>query len=404
MAEPLDEVLILTRHYAPEPTGSAPVMQQIAEWLAGHAARVRLVTVRPNYPGDAVFEGYAAGERDHAVEAGVEVLRLSTHPAGGGGLLARFGPELRFMLDLCWGRLTGKIAASRHVVSLCPSILTTLGATLLVRPGGRHVAIVHDIQSGLGSALGSAALRAIMPILRAVEQFALNRTDQIVVLSEEMRDGLIGIGVRRPIAILPPSVDTKSIVPIARDPTAPPTLLYSGNLGRKQGLEQLLDLGEELLRRGSTALIVIRGDGAIRAALQAEAERRSLGNVIFMSLAPKSELAQALSEADVHLVPQIADGGGFAVPSKVFAIMAAGRPFVATADPASSLGRLAEESGAFLCAPPQAPGLLADRVEALLSDSEFRQDLGRRGRDYAVREVDTDVVMQRFARLLSPER
>jgi colanic acid biosynthesis glycosyl transferase WcaI len=401
MAAPLDEVLILTRHYAPEPTGSAPVMQQVAEWLAAHSIRVRTVTVRPNYPGDAIFEGYAKGERDQAVEAGVEVRRLDTHPAGSGGLLARFGPELRFMIDLWRGRLTGAIAPSLCVVSLCPSILTTLGAAPLVRSGGRHVAIVHDIQSGLGSALGSAALRAIMPILRTVERFALNRTDQIIVLSEEMRDGLIGIGVRRPIAILPPSVDTKAIVPMPRADDAPPTLLYSGNLGRKQGLEQILDLAEELLRRGSPARIVIRGDGAIRATLQADAEQRRLVNLTFKALAPKAELAQALSEADIHLVPQIADGGAFAVPSKVFAIMAAGRPFVATADAGSSLGRLAEESGAFVCAPPQSPVALADAVERLLSNPELRSQLGRRGRDYVTREVDTDVVMQRLARLLA---
>lgn len=402
MPATLDEVLILTRHYAPEPTGSAPVMQQIAEWLAGQAIRVRIVTVRPNYPGDAVFEGYAQGERDQVVEAGVEVHRLKTRPIGSGGLLARFGPELRFMVDLWAARLTGRTATSHCVVSLCPSILTTLGAAPLVRSGGRHVAIVHDIQSGLGSALGSAMLRAIMPILRTIERFALNRTDQIIVLSEEMRDGLIRIGVRRPIAILPPSVDTRAIVPIARDAGAAPTLLYSGNLGRKQGLEQILDLAEELLRRGSSARIVIRGDGANRIGLQAEAERRGLGNVTFMSLAPKTDLAQAMSEADIHLVPQIADGGAFAVPSKVFAIMAAGRPFVATADAGSSLGRLAEESGAFLCTPPLSANALADSVEALLGDPERRAELGRRGRDYVVREVDTDVVMRRLVRLLSP--
>jgi len=398
----MEDVLILTRHYAPEPTGSAPVMQQIAEWLASQGFKVRLVTVRPNYPGNAVFEGYANGERDEAIENGVAVTRFDTRPMKGSGLLGRLVPETKFMIDLALARLSGRVAPSRHVISLCPSILTTLAASLFVTRDGRHLGIVHDIQSGLGDALGSPVLRVIMPVLRLVERTALNRTDDVVVLSEEMREGLIRLGVRRAITIQPPSIDTRMIVPIDREAGAAPTLLYSGNLGRKQGLEQLLDLAEVLLKRGSPARIVIRGDGAMRESLTSEAGRRGLNNVTFLPLAPRNELAKALSDADLHLVPQIADGGGFAVPSKVFAIMAAGRTFVATAEPDSSLGRLAKDSGGFVCVPSQAPEAFADAVEELLANATQRAQLAARGRDYVLREVDTDVVMRRLLKVLAP--
>jgi colanic acid biosynthesis glycosyl transferase WcaI len=401
MTGPASDILIVTRHYAPEPTGSAPVMQEIAEWLAAREEAVRVVTVRPSYPGTEIYDGYRDGERDHAWESGVDVIRFPTTPLKGVGLMGRAWPETRFLLQLLAGAATGGVKPADRVISLCPSILTTLGALALVKSKGRHVAVVHDIQSGLGSALGSATLRIVLPLLRRLELFALNRVDHIVVLSDAMRDVLTGLGVARPISVLPPSIDTKRILPAHRPLNAPPTLLYSGNLGRKQGLEQLLGLADALAARAPEIKIVIRGEGAMRESLVQSARSRNLANLTFLPLAAKSMLSEALGEGDIHLVPQVARGGDFAVPSKVFAIMSAARPFVATAEANSALAKLAAESGAFVCVAPNSPAEFADAVIALLADPPRRLEMGRRGRAYVEREVDTDVVMRRLLPLLT---
>jgi len=318
----------------------------------------------------------------------------------GVGLLGRLGPESRFFFDLMVRGFLGDIRPADRLISLCPSTLTPLGALALVKRGGRHTVIVHDIQSGLGSALGSGGLRFVMPVLRWLEAFTLNRVDQVVVLSEEMKAALEGLGVHRPIYVLPPSIDTRRIVPESRPADAPPTLLYSGNLGRKQGLEQLIDMAEKLGDCAPNVRVVIRGEGAMRENLVEETRRRALANVAFQPLAPKSALSRTLAEGDVHLVPQVASGGDFAVPSKVFAIMAAARPFVATAEPDSALDRLASASGACVCVPPGQPARFADAALRLLADKERRQAMGERGRAFVMREADTDVVMRKMLPLL----
>lgn len=392
-------VLIVTRHYAPEPTGSAPPMQEMAEWLAANGYRPCVVTVRPNYPGNAVFEGFSRGERDLERDAGVDIRRLPTAPVRGAGLMARMGPELEFLFRLVSMRLSGGLQSQAVLISLCPSIFTVVGALPLRAAGGRHLVVVHDIQSGLGSALGSVVTRALMPLLATVERWALNRADAIVVLSEEMKEHLRRMGVRKPIEIQPPMVNTQLIQP-SPEPAAPPTLMYSGNLGRKQGLGQVLDLAEELKRRGSPARVVVRGGGAMRDELIAETAERRLDNVVIEDLVPRSEIGRSLAEAHLHLVPQVATGGDFAVPSKIFSIMAAGRTFVATAAPGSTLASLAEGSGAFICSAPESPKAFADAVEALLADHTLRARLAAAGRRYVETTVATDVVMQRIATLL----
>ncbi|MBC7166780.1 glycosyltransferase family 4 protein [Phenylobacterium sp.] len=399
MSAPAPTLLIVTRHYAPQPTGSAPPKQEMAEWFAANGFATEVVTVRPNYPGERIFPGYERGQHDQAVEAGVQVRRFPTAPVRGGGLLARMGPELAFMFRLVAARIAGRLSARPALISLSPSIFTVFGALPLKAGGGRHVAVVHDIQSGLGSALGGGLTRALMPILRALERWTLNRPDAIIVLSEEMKRHLRAMGVRRPIEIQPPMVNAQFIRP-AQEPGGVPTLMYSGNLGRKQGLGQVLDLAAELKRRGSPARIIVRGGGAMRDELIAEAAERRLDNLDIQDLVPRDQIGRSLAEAHLHLVPQIASGGDFAVPSKIFSIMAAGRTFVATAQPGSTLAQLAAETGAFVCAPPDDAAAFADAVETLLADPAQRQRAATAGRTYVEAHADTSVVMAKLSMLL----
>lgn len=402
MTTKLEDILVLTRHYAPEPTGSAPPMQQLAEWLAAQGYETHVVTSRPSYPEPRITPGYEAGQQDRVIEAGVHVIRFPTMPVRGARLLARTVPEARFMLQLLVARSTGTLRPSKSVISLCPSTLTVISASFFRKQGGRHVVIVHDVQSGLGAALGSRWVRPVLALLRQIERWSFNRADHLVVLSQGMADALKSLGVHTPVTILPPQVDCSQITPRARPNGAPPTLMYSGNLGRKQGLNQILDLAALLLERTPEVRILIRGEGTMRDALKARIQREGLSNVHLLPLVPANQLADSLAEGDIHLVPQLAAGGDFAVPSKAFAIMAAGRTFVTTATPGSSLAALARDSDAFTFCSPEDPEAFAHCVLDLLADNSKRKRLAANGRHYAEMTADTNLVMNRFIQLITP--
>ncbi|MGB1548023.1 MAG: glycosyltransferase family 4 protein [Alphaproteobacteria bacterium] len=395
-----EAITIVTRHYAPEPTGSAPFMTDFAEWLATAGHSVNVVTVRPGYPVGMAFPGFEAGERDESVENGVAVRRLPTMVPRRGGLLGRVIPESAFFFRLLAGRLRGSYAPSPRVASLSPSIFAVAGALVLKARGGRHMAIVHDIQSGLAGALmrGGSLLAFFAGRL---ESAILNRVDHIVVLSDSMADHMRALGVRTPISVLPTPIDTKAIFPLERLDTTPPTLMYSGNLGHKQGLEQILAMAPLIAARAPQVRILIRGQGSREAALKAEAQRLGLGNVRFEGLVQQSDLNQSLSEGDVHLVPQHEAGTNFAVPSKIYTIMAAGRPSILTARPDSAPWRLMEATNACLCVPPNDPEAFASAALELLGDAGRRQAMGVAGRAYVCKNVDRDVVYPAMASILT---
>src|SRR5690606_30863179 len=90
------------------------------------------------------------------------------------------------------------------------------------------------------------------------------------------------------------------------------------------------------------------------------------------------------ADGDIHLVPQDPEAADFAVPSKIFNIMSAGRPFVATARPDSVLWHMQRESQAFLCVPPHDAASFADAVTHPADDAEARAVMGAAGREFVL--------------------
>ncbi|MBS0540807.1 MAG: glycosyltransferase [Proteobacteria bacterium] len=375
------DILFVTRYFWPELIGSAPFTSDIAEWLARHGHRTTVLSGLPHYPDVEVFPAYRDGRRRRETVGAVAVERVRSGPPRKASALARILNEAGFL-----GRGLGALAlgrVKRHpvVLALCPSILCVALAVAGRVRGGVCIAIVHDIQSGLAERLGMGG-GGLAAAMRATERYLLNRTDLVVVLSGEMKSQLRSIGVTVPIDVIPLWVDTDHIQPIETPPRPAIRVLYSGNLGRKQGLGQVVAMAETLAERRPEIEIVLRGNGNQMSELAAEIERRQLTNIRLAELQPNEGLSTALAAGDIHLVPQNPDAAAFAVPSKVFNIMAVGRPFVATALPDSTLWHLQRRSGAFLCVPPNEPWTFADAVLRLADDEALRAELGRRGRAF----------------------
>jgi colanic acid biosynthesis glycosyl transferase WcaI len=136
-------------------------------------------------------------------------------------------------------------------------------------------------------------------------------------------------------------------------------VMHSGNVGLSQHLDMLLDAAAKL-RDERDIVIAIVGDGASKAALQRRATRERLDNVRFLPYQDRSSLSDSLGAADLHLVT-LRDGlSGYIVPSKVYGILAAGKPYVAAVEAGAEPHRIAEE---FDCGIRVEPG----DVEALAS-------------------------------------
>jgi colanic acid biosynthesis glycosyl transferase WcaI len=165
-------------------------------------------------------------------------------------------------------------------------------------------------------------------------------------------------------------------------------ILYSGNMGEKQGLEIIIDAAH-LLSSYRDIRFVICGDGAARPRLEQAAA--GLSNVEFKPLQPAERLNDLLALADVHVLPQRADAADLVLPSKLTNMMASARPVVATAAQGTQVADLVGDCG-IVVAPGDARGL-ADAVASLAGSLERRKSLGKRGRELAQQLWDKEAVL-----------
>lgn len=156
--------------------------------------------------------------------------------------------------------------------------------------------------------------------------------------------------------------------------------LYSGNIANKQGLEVVIDAARVLSGR-KDIVFVICGEGPNRANLQQQAKGLD-NNIQFHDLQPAERMAEFLSLASVHLLPQRAEAADLVLPSKLTNMLASGRPVIATA--AHGTGLHAEVEGCGINTTPGDGAALADAVVQLVDDPERRNRLGAAARERAL--------------------
>lgn len=393
-------ILYLSPYYWPEEIGSASYSTDLAVWLKDHGHQVRVVAFRPHYPNPDQFTAWADGSRDEETHLEMPISRVAVASRGSGGFKDRVKNDLKYLWFVVRRALRGDYRNTDVVVAYIPSVLTVYGAILVrLRTGARIVGVIHDLESGLASSLGMANNGALLKVMQFVERFAFNRAQEIVVMTDGMRQEVQSLGCKRPITILSIWAEPAPFAPV--NTAAPPTLLYSGNFGKKQNLDQLFPLIERLNHERPDIQVVFRGDGSEKPRLQQKAAELGLKNTTFLPLVPAEEFVATLQAANVHLVPQALNVANYALPSKLFSIMSAGRPYVCIAEAHSPLDVLAEQSSAGRCIQPGDEAGLFDAVTGLIDDVALQGKLGEAGRQFVLQEMNRAKILSVYEALIT---
>ncbi len=389
-------VLLFGINYAPELTGIGKYTGEMAEWLVTQGARVTVVTAPPYYPAWRVARPYRAYRYRRERLRGVDVIRCPL-------FVPRRVTALKRVLHLASFAVTSLPAvlwlAIRErpdvVVVIEPPLFAAPAAWLAARLAGADAWLhVQDFELDAAFELGLLRPGRLRLCIDRCERWLMGRFDRVTTISSRMLDRLLAKRVPRTRASLFPNwVDLEEIRPLAarREHASGETVvLYSGNMGLKQGLETVIRAAELLRDAGESRLkFVLCGDGVARLALERAAS--ALPNVTFRPLVPVERLNELLNEADIHVLPQRADAEDLVFPSKLTNMLASGRPVVATANPGTQIATLLEGCG--VTVPPQDPAALAAALRSLADDPERRAALGAEARRTAERLWDKHAVL-----------
>ena len=175
-------------------------------------------------------------------------------------------------------------------------------------------------------------------------------------------------------------------------------VLHAGNLGLKQGLDQVVDAARLAARRGDPVRFVFSGGGSQTTEIRAAAE--GLPNVDFLGIQPDAMHANLLAAADVLLLSERASQVDMSLPSKLTAYFAAGRPILAAVGLDSGSAAEVERSGAGIVVPAGQPAALLDALTRLRETSGLVAELAAAGIAYAEAHTGARRCLERAANLV----
>ena len=155
-----------------------------------------------------------------------------------------------------------------------------------------------------------------------------------------------------------------------------------------------------LLSSRKDILFLIVGNGVAKAGLENRAHDLKLENVRFMPFQPRESLPWLRASSDIQVSLYKNGAANDSFPSKIYEIMASGRPLLASSEAESGVEHAVKTAQCGLCVKPANPGELAEAILTLSHDSSMRESMGRRGRQYAEENHSKNAAVIRYNELL----
>ena len=402
------KLLIYGINYAPELTGIGKYTGEMATHFAAQGDEVEVITAPPYYPHWKVKDGYANAYRTELVD-GVRVLRTPLYVPEEVTGVRRILHEASFVLSSLRYWIPRYFRRYDAIISVSPPF--HLGFPALLHQwihGTPVVNHIQDLQVDAARDLGIIKQEGLLRILERAERWLLHKVGRVSTISDGMQKKIIGKGLNPDDLIMFPNwVDDQLVYPVARKDSAREEwgfgdndrlVLYAGNLGEKQGLENILHLANRMRDVPNLTFLII-GEGGAKSRLMAEAERMELSNIQFKPLQPLDRLAASLAAADVHLVLQKKAAADLVMPSKLTNILAVGGHALITAEKGTTLFDVVSAHRLGTLVAPEDVAALEQGLREILAGERQGDAIG--ARQFAAEQLDKRNILSGFRQILT---
>lgn len=299
------------------------------------------------------------------------------------------------------------IAQQDVVIATSPPLtIGVISWLLALRWKAASVYKVAEVYPDLAIRQGALRNPALIMALRWIERFVYKHNTRIITIAEQFKRLLLERGVPdNKIIQIRDSADVELYRPLPRDNSFAReyglldtfVFLYAGNIGLVQDWESVFIAAAAL----SSYLLqfVIIGDGVRRDWLVDQIRLRGLNNVKWIGYQPKERMPEINASCDIAIIPMTRTGALDGLPSKIYTIMACGKPVIATADKESDMAWLIQEAKCGRVVAPDNPVALTKALEAAYLNRHSLPTEGENGRLF-VRAFTKESIAQKYDNLI----
>ena len=401
-------IWIVSELYYPELTSTGYFLTGIAEGLASTYA-VSVLCGQPSY----WAKGVRAPTREILHSA--EVHRCWATTFDKNMILSKIINQITISASMFWAALFRLSRGDTVIAVTNPPLLPYLMALACRRRGAQFILLTHDVYPEIFTRLGILKPQSIpVRLMDRASRWLYNSSDRIIVLGRDMRDLVMDkLDSRKNRVVIATNWgDTETVFP---QPLCENLLLrklnlggrfvaqYCGNIGRTHGIKDITEAAELLASDDEFHFLLIGWGARKRWAIE-QKQARKLENLTILDPLPPEEFCDGLNACNVAIISFSSGMAGISVPSRMYNVLAAGKPLLAVCDNESELAAVVREEEIGWIIPPGRPDLIVSALSEAKANPERLRSMGERARRAAETKYTRGHVLQIYESLIESLR
>ena len=396
---------IITQFYPPDYAATGQLIEELATHLIQENIDIEIFTGQPGY----AFQKDSAPPTE--ISNGILVRRSRTAGMWPSRIRGKAVNGLLFCLRSGLHLLKTRPQRDILLLTTAPPYLPVLGYLANLFLGVPYVCIIYDLYPDVAVELKVVSAKNwIVKWWNSINHLTWKRAKKVIVLSPTMKERIAAKypDVGDKMSVIHSWADPKWIVPVAKQDNwfahehnlvEKFTVLYSGNMGRCHDMDTIMEAARQL--QNEPIQFVFIGSGAKRQDCMAQVKNFGLRNCLFLPYQDKKTLPYSLTACDLSLVSLSAGMEGLVVPSKLYGILAAGRPVAIICEPHSYLRQMAADANCGRAFNNGDAKGLAEFIRLLAKDPNLAHEMGNAGRHYLKSNFTPEIIAQQYSKIVS---
>lgn len=409
-------LLIYAHYYYPDVASTGQILQELAEGMLSWF-HITIICTVPSY-GGTISGSYTYKKYYSERVNGVNLIRVRVPNFDKARKISRVKNIMAYFFRAMWATWKTGDVDCVYAISQPPILGGLLGVWGKWAKHAKFIYNIQDFNPEQTIATGYSKNGMILKAMMALDKYSCKQADKVIVVGRDMVDTLRKRfkEARTPsYAFINNWIDEKKIYPLSH--TEPHVagfrekygladkfvIMYSGNLGLYYDLENLLKVIQKFpvsvqTADGRKVVFAFVGAGSIQGKLVSYKTQNQLDNVVFIPYQDKENLNYSLNAADMHWCISAEGIKGVSVPSKLYGIMATGKPVLGVLENGSEARLIMEESQCGVLCRPGNYGEIEAQIRWVLEHAAdgHLKEMGDSGRAYLVRNLTKEVSVAKY--------
>ena len=400
------KIIFINRFYYPDYSATSQLLSELTFGLARAGYNVNVVTSR------LLYDNPKSSLPGKEVIKGVNVIRPWTIRVSRNSLIARFVNYVTFYLAVSVVLLRMVRKGDIVVTETDPPLMSVISFPIVKLKQAKHINWLQDLFPEVAYAIGVGRTHTPLDLLiKLLRNFSLKKSSANIVLGSKMQDLLRTQGIDSgKISIIPNWSDELDITPTSVENNALRNswqltdkfvVGYSGNFGRVHEFQTIIAAIHKL-DGGSNFHFLFIGGGYHRHKVESQLLELGVKAFSFKPYQPRNVLSLSLSVPDVHIITLKPEMEGLVFPSKLYGVLAAGRPAIFIGSKNGEIAQILGENHCGLAVEQGDTEGLVDALLSLASQPALCREMGNRARMLFEERYSRSIALEKWCRILDP--